>query len=120
MIGLLLKLIIVCGVVIGGFSYLSNKNPHLITDLATAKTKIQSGNFSQLADIDTNLVKNNLSASLDSLVTHPDKNSPVVLGVKVTNDSLNTLVDVIRQLPPEQVEQLKDVVCSPATPSAKP
>jgi hypothetical protein len=44
---------------------------------------------------------------LDSLVTHPDPNSPVVLGVKISNDSLSTVVDVIRSLPPDQINQIK-------------
>lgn len=118
MFGFLLKIVIIAGLVVGGFSYLSQKNPHLITDLATAKTKIQTGNLSQLKEIDANTVTRNISASLDSIVIH-NNNSPVVLGVKVTNESLNTLVDVIRQLPPDQVEELRAVVCSPATPSAK-
>jgi hypothetical protein len=57
---------------------------------------------------------------LDSLVTHPDPNSPVVLGVKISNDSLSTVVDVIRSLPPDQINQIKSALCTPvSTQSAK-
>lgn len=59
-----------------------------------------------------------LSEALDSLITHPNRNSPVVLGLKVSNDSLNAIVDLIQRLPPDQIDQLKNSICSPATPSA--
>lgn len=61
-----------------------------------------------------------LSTALDSLVVHPNSLSPVVLGLKVTNDSLNSVVDLIQRLPPDQLSQLKTVVCSTASASAKP
>lgn len=58
----------------------------------------------------------NLSSALDQLVTHSNTNSPIVLGVKVTNDSLGALVDVLQKLPTEQLDQLKVAIC--ASPSA--
>lgn len=117
MIGFLLKLVIVAAVAVGSFSYFSQKNPHLVSDLLAVKNQLQSGQYSQLVNIDADTVKGNLAASLDSLVTHNNA-SPVVLGVKVTNDSLNAIVDIIQKMPPGQVQQLKDVICQPATSSA--
>jgi fructose-specific phosphotransferase system IIC component len=60
----------------------------------------------------------NLSDTLDQLVTHSNTNSPIVLGVRVTNDSLQTLVEVLQNLPQDQFSQLKMAIC--ATPSASP
>lgn len=67
-----------------------------------------------LKSIDTTNLGAKLSDALDALVTHPDKNSPVVLGVKVTNDSISTITDVIMKLPNDQLNQIRNVVCTPA------
>ena len=64
-------------------------------------------------------VAGQLSETLDSLITHPGKVSPIVLGVDITNDSLNALVDVIQKLPSDQFSELKTVICTPASPSAQ-
>lgn len=66
-------------------------------------------------EVDFKVVAQNLSASLDNLVTHPDKNSPVVLGVKITNESIGKVVDVIQSLPPEQINEIKQAICTPPT-----
>lgn len=54
-----------------------------------------------------------ISSALDALVTHPDRNSPVVLGVKVTNESIGAITDVLMGLPPDKLDQIKSVVCTP-------
>lgn len=114
MFGFLSKVILMAVVVavIGTVVYMrrgSLPNPNsLLSEVRDAVTHV-----------DTGLVWNNLSASLDNLVTHPDKNSPVVLGIKVTNESLSTVVDVIQNLPPGQVSEIKAALCTSASPSAR-
>ena len=71
-------------------------------------------------DVDSKTLAQNASQSLDKLVTHPDNNSPVVLGVKITNDSLDTVVSVLQSLPPEQVATIKSALCAPISPTATP
>lgn len=60
-----------------------------------------------------------VSSALDALVTHPDRNSPVVLGVKVTNESIGAITDVLMGLPPDKLDQIKSVVCTPPSTSAQ-
>ncbi|HJZ05669.1 hypothetical protein A2634_05210 [Candidatus Amesbacteria bacterium RIFCSPHIGHO2_01_FULL_48_32] len=117
MLGTLIKFGIIAAIVasIGGFIYLRRGSLPQIPQpkdlLSKAKSTVQS--------IDAKILAQNISVALDNLITHPDKNSPVVLGVKITNDSLKKLVEVIQTLPPDQVDQLKAVVCATATPSGK-
>ena len=124
MFGFLFKIIIVALVVIGLYSVVSVRRgsppqiPALSQITSAAQATFSRQAFSGLKNIDTSNLGKNLSQALDSLVTHPDRNSPVVLGVKITNDSLNTVVDVIQGLPPDQVDQIKNLLCSPATSSA--
>src|SRR3990167_9531793 len=102
MFGFLFKIIIVALVVIGLYSVVSVRRgsppqiPSLsqITSAAQATFSLQA--FSGMKKIDTSNLGKNLSQALESLVTRPDRNSSVVLGVKITNDSLNPVVDVIQ------------------------
>lgn len=109
MFGLLLKVTVIAAVVttIGGFVYLRRGSlpviPSLDRWLAMASESAQKVDFKVLAK--------NSSDALDSLV-NPDKNSPVVLGVKITNESLGKVVDVLQGLPPEQFDQLKQAICT--------
>lgn len=114
MFGFLLKVVLVTAVVagVGGVIYMrrgSWPTPESLTaDLKNAVTTVNMGT-----------VGKNLSASLDALITKP-VNSPVVLGIQVTSDSLTTIVDVLQHLPPDQIDQIKTALCSPsATPSAR-
>ncbi len=123
MFGFLFKLVIVALVVIGLYSVISvrrgvtPKIPSVSQITSLAKMTFSRQVFSGLKKIDTSSLGGNLSQALDALVTHPGRNSPVVLGVKITNDSLSTVVDVIQSLPPDQFDQIKTLLCSPATSS---
>ena len=114
--GFLLKILLVAGLVAGlsGLGFIrrgSIPNLSALPEVFSVDTR----SVSDLKNMDVPTLGKRVSQVLDSLVTHPDRNSPVVLGVKVTNDSLNSLVEVIQKLPPDQVDQLKNVVCSPAS-----
>lgn len=60
-----------------------------------------------------------VSQSLDSFISHSNSNSPVVLGLKISDTSLDTMLSVIKNLPPNEVAQIKNYICAPATPSSK-
>lgn len=118
MFGLLLKIVmmvVVVGGLVGFVSIKSNQSPkQLITN-----AKIQVENLSK-PDAYKNLIKNintadvilKASETLDSLVTHSSKNSPVVLGVKVTNESLGAITDILQSLPKDQLQQIRNIVCA--------
>jgi hypothetical protein len=111
----LLKLVVFVAIVVGVGAFIANKNgllPGLLKGYVdpSALNKITQTGISQLGP--------QLSGALDSLVTHPNRNSPVVLGLKVSNDSLNAVVDLIQRLPPDQIAQIKNTICSPASPSS--
>ncbi len=123
MFGFLFKIIIVVALVAGVGGYLVIKRggsvadiPKLVANLPktfsvqNAPKLITSLN---LKSIDTTNLGGKLSDALDALVTHPDKNSPVVLGVKVTNDTISTITDVIMKLPNDQLDQIRSIVCQP-------
>lgn len=108
MFGFLFKVVLLAAVVaaIGGVIYLRRgglPNPRSFADevIHAARTA------------DASIVWRNLSSSLDSLVTHPQPNSPVVLGIEVSNDSLDTVVNALQNLPPEQADQIRSALCSP-------
>lgn len=90
--------------------------PNLPTNLSQAASLIPIdtkvlGNFKENADVSQLGPK--LSEALDSLVTHPGKNGgPMVLGVKVSNDTIGTITDVLMGLPSDQLNQVKSVVCA--------
>lgn len=116
MLGFLIKIVVFAGIFAAIFGVIflrrgSVPNPTQI--IADVKHGIAT------ADV-TSIVKN-LGTSLDALVTHPDKNSPVVLGVKISNDSIGAIVNTLRSLPPEQINQIKNLLCAPpASPSSSP
>lgn len=114
MFGLLLKLVVLVAIVGGGGFFVKQKFGAIpSTDQLTSMVK------EQVSNVNMGTLTQNLGSSLDSLVTHPDKNSPVVLGVKISNDSLATVIDVIQKLPPDQVNQVKSMLCAPI-PTASP
>lgn len=98
-------------VVLGGMAVKSGRTgvnfPQL---LLSARTAFTSGSPGEIGS--------RISQTLDSLIS-PQQAAPVILGVKITSDSLNTLVDVVHKLPPEQVEQIKAALCAPATSEGK-
>ncbi|MBI2008475.1 hypothetical protein HYS82_02355 [Candidatus Amesbacteria bacterium] len=117
MFGFLFKVIIMAAIVAGGgYAYI---NRDKFPQLSQLSQLAQLAQFAKLSKVEINASEaaSRISSALDSLVTHPDKNSPVVLGVKITNESIGKLVDVIQGLPPEQVNQIKQVIC--ASPSAQ-
>ena len=125
MFGFLLKVGIIAAVVVGVFTLVSwRRTGQVRLPSARNLTLWVASSFnrealSKIKNVNMGSVSRNLSSALDSLVTHPDRNSPVVLGVKITNDSLNTVVDVIQNLPPDQVNQIKALLCTPATSSGR-
>lgn len=98
----------------GGYAYINRDKLPQFTQLAQLPSQLK---LPDLKQVNASAAASRISSALDSLVTHPDKNSPVILGVKITNESIIKLVDVIQGLPPEQVNQIKQVIC--ATPSAR-
>ncbi|OGC98826.1 hypothetical protein A2701_02560 [Candidatus Amesbacteria bacterium RIFCSPHIGHO2_01_FULL_47_34] len=119
--GFLLKILLVAGLVAGlsGLVFIRRGSIPNLSALpevfSWVRSSVDTRSVSDLKNMDVPTLGKRVSQVLDSLVTHPDRNSPVVLGVKVTNYSLNSLVEVIQKLPPDQVDQLKNVVCSPAS-----
>jgi hypothetical protein len=73
----------------------------------------------QLSTLDYKSTGQKLSAVLDSLVTHQAK-SPIVLGLEITNESLVAIVDALQNLPPDQMNQIRQYICHPASSSATP
>ncbi len=115
MLGFLLKVVVLVAL-IGGIGYvIVNKK----SSLPSPKT-LQSGLENTLRNFDTKTFASHLSASLDSLITNPQSSSPVVLGVKISNDSIGKVVDALQSLPSEQISQIRSAICSfpiPASPS---
>jgi hypothetical protein len=118
--GFLFKIVLVAALVAGvgwvvytkpsGLSLLSSIVPGSAIS-APSKISLNQDAVSSLKNFDLAAVTQQISSSLDALVTHSGTNSPVVLGVKISNDSLNTVVDVIQKLPPDQIDQLKSAIC---------
>ncbi len=113
MFGFLLKIGLVAVIVagVGGVAYTKKGN---LPSPDTIKTELAAS----IKNFDSKRVAENVSASLDTLVSNPSSNSPVVLGVKITNDSINSVVDTLQNLPPDQMAQIKSVICSAPTPSS--
>jgi hypothetical protein len=111
MFGLLLKLVlmvVMVGGVVGFISKKSNQSPkQLIENLSRPDVYKEL-----IKNVDTGAVISKASETLDSLVTHSSKDSPVVLGIKVTNDSLGTIADVLQGLPKDQLQQIRNIVCA--------
>jgi hypothetical protein len=122
MLGFLFKLILLLVVVGGAVGYGAVKyktSPvRLVFGAKTQMDKIfQPQAFeSAVRGISTKEIVSQVSTVLDSLVTKGTSDSPVVLGLKVTNESLNAVTDVLQKLPADQLGQIKNVLC--ASPSA--
>lgn len=118
MFGFLFKVAVVAAVVVGVLSFASKKQsvdvPQSLAALGSLKEKIEipADLLKSGQNIDPGSVGRQISEGLDALVTHPQRSSPVVLGVKVTDESLGTLTDVLMNLPSEQLNQIRSAVCS--------
>lgn len=115
MFGFLLKIAIIAAVV-GGVGYLIQSKKGSLPNL---KLDLQN----TLNNFDTRKVVANLTSSLDSLVLNPESKSPVALGAKISNESIGKVVDSLQSLPPDQISQIKTVLCAPITiptPSVSP
>ncbi len=112
MFGFLLKIIVFLGIVVLLLFF-------VIPKLNKSSPGLSLKNLTRVRDINIADATKKISQTLDNLITHGGT-SPVVLGVKITDTSLDTLVNLVRNLPPDQLNQLKSFVCQPAaTSSAK-
>ena len=122
MFGFLIKLILVTAVIGGIVGYVAVKTEQSPKEVVlSAQSQIESLAKPEkyqdiIKNIDTKVLLSKVSETLDNLVTNQTKDSPVVLGLKVTNESLGAITDVLQKLPTEQLEQIRSVVC--ASPSA--
>lgn len=111
MFGFLFKIVLVAGIVAGVGIWFTkyrqggglNLNPGSVLDL--------------VKNVDFGQVGGQISQGLDSLVTSKSA-SPVVLGIEITDTSLKTIADTLSGLPPDQLSQIKQYICQPATPSS--
>lgn len=97
----------------GGYAYINRDKLPQFTEIAKLPSQLK---LPDLKQVNASAAASRISSALDSLVTHPDKNSPVILGVKITNESLGVIVDALQKLPPDQTNQIKQILC--ATPSS--
>ena len=122
MFGFLIKLVLVIaivgGVVVYGTTKYKTSPVGLVMGAKTQVEKIFQPQAFEAAikGVDTKQVVGQISAVLDSLVTKGSADSPMVLGLKVTNESLNAVTDVLQRLPTGQLGQMGSVLC--ASPSA--
>lgn len=122
MFGFLIKLVLMIAVIGGIVGYLAVKNKQSPKEVVlSAQSQIEGLAKPEkyqdiIKNIDTKVLLSKVSETLDNLVTNQTKDSPVVLGLKVTNESLGAITDVLQKLPTEQLEQIRSVVC--ASPSA--
>jgi len=127
MLGFLFKVLLVVAIVVGiltfvgvkrGYLSLSNL-PHDLSTLSFKNLPMDIGLItnikSQVAGVSGEKLSENLSGALDSLVTHANKNSPIVLGVKVTNESVGAVTDALMSLPSDKLDQIKNALCAPAS-----
>lgn len=121
MFGFLLKIAVIAALVVGGIGYLKTKNISISQLPSQFKIPNTSDVLSVAKSIDTAKAGKQVSDVLDALVTHPGRNlGPVVLGVQVTSESLGAISDALLKLQPEQLQQVKAILCQPvASPSAK-
>ncbi|MDO8488406.1 MAG: hypothetical protein Q7S31_03805 [bacterium] len=121
MFGFLLKVVLIALIVVAGLWYVGMKKG----SLSLGSFQLDPKKILSMLPIDTDLLlgakniqpdqfKGQISGALDSLVTHPGRNpGPIVLGVKVSNDTIGTVTDVLMGLPSEQLNQVKSVICTP-------
>lgn len=119
MFGFLFKILIVAAVIVGIGGYLGLKKgisiPGISKNIASQAAQLK---LPDIKSVNTGVLGQRLSETLDALVTHPGRNpGPVVLGVKVTNDSLGAITDVLMKLPNDQLKQVQLALC--ASPSAR-
>lgn len=128
MFGFLFKVAFIAVLVVGVYGYVSMKRgamPKIPTSLSEIKSQIKlpvdKQALSSLKSVSPGIVGKTISDTLDALVTHPGRNlGPVVLGVQVTNESLGVITDALLKLKPDQLQQIRNVVCEPsASPTAK-
>ena len=101
MLGFLFKVLVIAGLVAGGGYYVISHG-----------IKIDTNNLA--SKIDTHAVLGIASQAgqfLDSLVTK--NNSPVILGMQVSNQTVSLVTDALMKLPNEQLDQIRKVVCKP-------
>jgi hypothetical protein len=120
MLGLLIKLAIVVVVGLGIIKFapsqFNNLSPGSAVSLPSEFDIRSVGE--NLKNVDLGGLGQKLSQSLDNFVTH-EGNSPVVLGIAITDESLKTIGNTLRNLPPDQLQIIKNYICQPSTPSAK-
>ncbi len=121
MFGFLFKVAFIAILVVGVYGYVSVKRgspPKIPTSLAEIKSQIK---IPAIPAINPSLAGKVISDTLDAFVTHPGKNlGPVILGVQVTNESLGVITDTLLKLKPDQLQQIRNVVCEPpSSPSAE-
>lgn len=118
MFGFLFKILIVAAVVVGIGGYIGLKKgisiPGISKNIASQAAQLK---LPDIKSVNTGVLGQRVSETLDALVTHPGRNSPVVLGVKVTSDSLGVITDALMKLPNDQLQQVQQVLC--ASPSAR-
>jgi hypothetical protein len=112
MFGFLLKIVLVVAIVVGVIGFTSSRSGSGLNlpDFGSLK--------SQATQFDVGTITQVLGSQLDQLVTHTDR-SPMVMGIDITNQSLEAMVDTIRSLPEEDLRAVRQLVCEPATASAK-
>lgn len=122
MFGLLVKIVLVIAIIGGIVGYVAVKTKQSPKEVVlSAQSQIESLAKPEkyqdiIKNIDTKVLLSYVGQTLDNLVTNQTKDSPVVLGLKVTNESLGAITDVLQKLPTEQLQQIRAVVC--ASPSA--
>jgi hypothetical protein len=119
MLGFLVKLVIIAAIVTGILFYVAPKLKSSKTQAGFTMPKLTDIKSvgSDIKNLNLAGIGQQLSQTLDNLVTHTNR-SPVVLGVQITDTSLDTVVNLIRNLPPDQFSQIKSFVCQSASPSA--
>ena len=114
MFGFLFKVAFIALLVVGVYGYVSVKRgsmPKIPTSLAEVKDQIK---IPAIPKVDPSQAGKVISDTLDAFVTHPGRNlGPVVLGVQVTNESLGVITDTLLKLKPDQLQQIRNVVCQP-------
>ncbi|KKU38166.1 MAG: hypothetical protein UX52_C0010G0018, partial [Candidatus Amesbacteria bacterium GW2011_GWA1_46_35] len=108
------KVAFVAVLVVGVYGYVSMKRgsmPKIPTSLSEIKSQIK---IPAIPAINPSQAGKVISDTLDAFVTHPGRNlGPVVLGVRVTNESLGVITDTLLKLKPDQLQQIRNVVCQP-------
>src|SRR3989344_7003889 len=118
MFGFLIKLIIVTAVIGGIVGYVAVKTKQSPKEVVlSAQSQIENLAKPEkyqdiIKNIDTKVLLSKVGETLDNIVTNQTKDSPVVLGLKVTNESLGAITDVLQKLPTEQLQQIITVVCA--------